>query len=90
MNMERTVSASNQFDRFTPFEPTDKLKLASGDIMLGEDKKVNGVALAFLKLIGITASAVGNHECDMKSQDFKEIADNILQILRNGLNVKKS
>ena len=77
MNMERTVSASNQFDRYTPTEPTDKLKLASGDIMLGEDKKVNGVALAFLKLLGISASAVGNHECDMKSEDFKEIADKI-------------
>ena len=70
MNMERVVTASNQFDRFTPSQPTDKLKLASGDIMLGEDININRVALAFLKMVGISASAVGNHECDMKSSDF--------------------
>lgn len=70
INMERTVSASNEFDRFEPSFPTDKLKLASGDIMLGEDKKVNQIAVNFLRLIGVTASAVGNHECDMKSNDF--------------------
>ena len=70
INMERAVTASNAFDRFTFQKPTDKLKLASGDIMLGEDIGVNRVAMQFLKFIGVTATAVGNHECDMKSEDF--------------------
>lgn len=77
INMERTITASNEFDSFVPSVPTDKLKLASGDIMLGEDKKVNQIAVNFLKFIGITASAVGNHECDMKSNDFMELLKNI-------------
>lgn len=77
INMERTVTASNEFDRFESSFPTDKLKLASGDIMLGEDKKVNRIAVNFLKFIGVTASAVGNHECDMKSNEFVELSNDI-------------
>lgn len=77
INMERTVTASNEFDRFESTMPTDKLKLASGDIMLGEDKKVNQIAVNFLRFIGVTASAVGNHECDMKSNDFIELMKDI-------------
>ena len=69
-NMERTITASNMFDRFEPQNPTDKLKLSSGDIMLGEDVGINSVAMKFLKFIGVTATAVGNHECDMPSKDF--------------------
>lgn len=70
INMERTVTASNIFDQQNQTSGTDKLKLASGDIMLGEDKKVNKIAVNFMNYIGITATAVGNHECDMKSEDF--------------------
>ena len=70
INMERTVTASNAFDCYTPQEKTDKLKLASGDITVGTDIKTNKVAMQFLKFIGVSASAVGNHECDMKSEDF--------------------
>ena len=70
MNMERAVTASNAFDAFIPSQKTDKLKLSSGDIMLGDSLPINRVAMKFLKFAGVTASAVGNHECDMKSQDF--------------------
>ncbi len=70
INMERTITASNEFDRYTPTEQIDKLKLSSGDIMLGQDVATNRVAISFMKIAGITASAVGNHECDMKSADF--------------------
>lgn len=70
INMERTVTASNIFDQQNSGRHTDKLKLASGDIMLGEDPKVNKIAVKFMNYIGITATAVGNHECDMKSQHF--------------------
>ncbi len=73
INMERTITASNEFDRFVPSEQTDKLKLASGDIMLGEDSMINKVAATFLKIIGVTASAVGNHECDINPAEIKNI-----------------
>lgn len=73
INMERTITASNEFDRFVPSQPTDKLKLASGDIMLGEDSLINKVAATFLKIIGVTASAVGNHECDTNPAEIKNL-----------------
>lgn len=77
MNMERTVTASNEFDQYTPSDRVDKLKLSSGDILLGENRKINEVAVNFLKFIGVTASAVGNHECDMKSNIFQDLMQNI-------------
>ena len=73
INMERTITASNEFDRFTPSNKVDKLKLSSGDIMLGEDTKINKIAVNFLKFIGVTASAVGNHECDLTPSEFKDL-----------------
>ncbi len=77
MNMERAVTASRMFDSFTPECPTDKLKFSSGDIMLGEAIPINRVAMKFLKYLGIMASAVGNHECDMKSKDFENEVKNM-------------
>lgn len=76
-NMERAVTASQIFDRFTPSKGIDKLKLSSGDIMLGEDVGINTVAKNFLKFIGVTATAVGNHECDLKSEDFKNLMSDV-------------
>lgn len=77
MNMERTITASNEFDQYTSSDRVDKLKLSSGDILLGENPKINEVAKNFLKFIGVTASAVGNHECDMKSDVFKDLMKDI-------------
>jgi len=88
-NMERTISASRIFDTFESAKPTDKLKLSSGDIMLGQDIGINRVAMKFLKFIGVTASAVGNHECDMPSNDFKKEVKNMPAKLL-ACNIKKS
>lgn len=67
INMERTITASNQFDFLNKKKhDTDILKLSSGDIMIGEDFKTNGLAILFQKVMGITASALGNHEFDMQ------------------------
>ena len=69
INMERTVTASRAYDSFVKQQKdngeVDVLKLSSGDIMLGEVEKVNDVAMTFQNIIGITASAMGNHEYDM-------------------------
>lgn len=69
IRMERLVNAVGQFDAFVP-KGTDKMKFASGDIMLGEDEKQIKVADKFLNLAGIMATVLGNHECDLPTEQF--------------------
>ena len=64
IRMERLFNAINQFDK-TQKNDTDKMKFASGDIMLGEDEKHVKVADTFLNMSGFSALALGNHECDL-------------------------
>ncbi len=73
LNLERTITASNAFDSFVPDLPADKLKLSSGDIMLGEDENSNTIAVTAQNIMGITASAMGNHEYDMTKDIVKLI-----------------
>lgn len=88
IRMERMYNAVCQFDRFQP-EGTDKMKFASGDIMLGEDEKHVKVADTFLNMSGFLATALGNHECDMPTGEFVNIIkDKTYKIL--GLNLKPS
>ena len=69
INMERTVTAANAFDARNKNAPNvDTLKLSSGDIMIGEDFKTNQLAVMFQKKLGITSSAIGNHEFDMQDK----------------------
>lgn len=63
INIERTVTASNAFDKFVP-SGTDVLKLSSGDIQLGEPVPANRVMVEAQNIMGIMASAMGNHEYD--------------------------
>lgn len=87
MKMEKIYNASKCFDQFIPSQKTDKLKLSSGDIMLGSNTKPNIIASKFLDLIGVTATAVGNHECDGDSKQLYELTkDKNYKML--GLNVK--
>lgn len=72
-NIEKLKNASDQFDSFTPSQPTDKLKFSSGDIGVGRDKAFSKVAVAFQNETGIMASATGNHEFDLKKQDLVDI-----------------
>lgn len=72
-NMERITSASNDFDAFVPSDKTDKLKLAAGDVLLGEDLKVNQAADKFLRVNKFMASALGNHELDSSPKDMVNI-----------------
>ncbi len=69
INMERTVTASNEFDaRNKNKKDVDTLKLSSGDIMIGEEYATNQIAVMFQRVLGISASAVGNHEYDMQEK----------------------
>ncbi len=72
IRMERLVNAVNQFDSFTP-SGSDKMKFASGDIMLGEDINHVKVDNKFLNIAGFMASALGNHECDLPTDKFVDI-----------------
>lgn len=63
INIERAITASNAFDSFE-HSGTDVLKLSSGDIQLGEPVPANRVMVEAQNIMGIMASAVGNHECD--------------------------
>ncbi|MCM1338304.1 MAG: 5'-nucleotidase C-terminal domain-containing protein [Muribaculaceae bacterium] len=86
INMERTITASNAFDAQNKNKKdVDTFKLSSGDIMIGEDFKTNQLAVMFQKVMGITASAVGNHEYDMQDKanmilpliNYKLLASNV-------------
>lgn len=61
-SMERISAMSNTFDNSRT--DADRLKLASGDIMIGADEKSNTCANDFLNSVGITSTALGNHEFD--------------------------
>jgi len=75
-NMERTKTASDEFDTFVPAEKTDKLKFAAGDIDVGKDVKLNKLAVAFQNAIGLMATAGGNHEFDLKKEDLADVLKN--------------
>ena len=66
INIERTITASRAYDKFISSKnDVDILKLSSGDIQLGEPLESNKVMVEAQNIIGIMASAVGNHEFDM-------------------------
>ncbi len=87
INLERTMTASNAFDNFKPSEPTDKLKLSSGDILLGEIENVNRVAIAGENALHIMASAMGNHEYDMPKSVGKVIPDMKFKMLACNIDI---
>lgn len=87
VNMEKLTKASKEFDEFVPSEKIDKLKFSSGDILIGDDKKVNKAANIFLNANDFMATAGGNHEFDTSKKDLVNILkNNNYKIL--GLNVK--
>jgi len=69
-NMERIGAMAKQFDAIK--SNGAKLKLASGDILLGSNPMTNKVANHFLNWIGVTANALGNHELDATPDAFAE------------------
>lgn len=87
MKMEKIYNASKVYDQFVPSKGVDKLKFSSGDTLLGENNKPNKIAAKFLDLIGITATAVGNHECDSDPTTLNNLTkDGKFKML--GLNIK--
>ena len=90
INMERTMTAANGFDSSHKNNKTevDTFKLSSGDIQLGDNYQTNQLAVMFQNMLGITASAAGNHEYDMQAN-----ADSVLKLIKykllaNNVNIK--
>lgn len=75
-NMERIKTVSDIFDKSPKDENTARLKLASGDIILGANFISNMVASKFLNWIGVSANAVGNHELDVVPSRLAELLKN--------------
>ena len=73
-NMERIYSVSKQFDNAT-LNGADKLKLASGDVILGANFVANRVANNFLNWVGVSANALGNHELDVVPDKLAKLMD---------------
>ncbi len=72
-NMERICSISKQFDAMK--SNGAKLKLSSGDILLGSSPIKNKVASHFLNWIGVTVNALGNHEMDATPEALASTMD---------------
>ncbi len=90
INMERTLTAGKVFDTLNKSEPQkDTFKLSSGDIMIGTDEKTNHIAAMFQNLLGITATAAGNHEYDMQEKVASVFPWIKYKILANNVNIKQ-
>lgn len=69
-NMERICEMAKLFNNTNNSDI--KMKLASGDILLGSSPIKNKVASNFLDWVGVEANALGNHELDATPQAFAE------------------
>lgn len=69
-NMERICEMAKTFNETNKSDI--KMKLASGDIILGSSPIKNKVANDFLNWVGVEANALGNHELDATPQAFAE------------------
>lgn len=88
INMEKTVAASRSFDfQNSDKKDVDTLKLSSGDIMVGEDVKINKASILFQNFIGINASAIGNHEHDMQGNVDKVLKYVKYNLLANNVKI---
>ena len=76
--MESLATAAQSFDSFVKKNPKiDSLKLAAGDVLIGEDPKINQAATAFLNFIGLNATTLGNHEFDIFASRLSDIVKNV-------------
>ena len=84
--MEKITTASQNFDTFVPSN-IDKLKMCSGDTMLGKNPAVNKAANKFLNVNNFMATALGNHECDQNpSSLFNILKEAKYKILGKNIN----
>lgn len=71
-NMSRIYNAKQSFDKQS-HEGQDVLILGSGDISAGANVKLLKISNAFLNVMGVMGTAIGNHEFDAEPKDIAEI-----------------
>ncbi len=71
-NMSRIYNAKQNFDKQS-HEGQDVLILGSGDISAGANVKLMKISNAFLNVMGVLGTAIGNHEFDANPQEIAEI-----------------
>ena len=74
-NVNSIYLASKKFDGLDN-ENVDRIKLSGGDNICGNDHKQNKIISNLLNILGITASAVGNHEFDGGAEAFANFRKN--------------
>lgn len=74
--MKKIATISNAFDNIKFSTPTDKLKLASGDIMIGTDEKLNSCVNLFLNSIGVSSNVLANHEFNASPASIDRVTKN--------------
>ena len=76
--MESIATAAQSFDTFVKKNPKiDALKLAAGDVLIGEDPQINKAATAFLNFIGLNATTLGNHEFDIFATKLSDVIKDV-------------
>lgn len=71
-NMSRIYNAKQSFDKKN-HEGEDVLALGSGDISAGANIKLLKISNAFLNVMGVLGTAIGNHEFDANPQEIADI-----------------
>ncbi len=71
-NMSRIYNAKQSFDRQN-HDGQDVLTLGSGDISAGANIKLLKISNAFLNVMGVLGTAIGNHEFDAEPAQIAEI-----------------
>lgn len=74
--MKKIATISNAYDNIKFPTETDRLKLSSGDIMIGTDEKLNSCVNMFLNSIGISSSVLGNHEFNASPASINRVSKN--------------
>lgn len=89
--MESLATAAQSFDAFVKQNSNvDGIKLAAGDVLIGEDVAINKASAAFLNLIGINAITPGNHEFDVFAEKLGKIFEDAkYKILGSNINFHK-
>lgn len=71
-NMSRIYNAKQSFDKQN-HDGQDVLALGSGDISAGANIKLLKISNAFLNVMGVLGTAIGNHEFDAEPEQIAEI-----------------
>lgn len=87
-NMSRIYNAKQSFDKQN-HDGQDVLVLGSGDISAGANIKLLKISNAFLNVMGVLGTAIGNHEFDAEPGQIAEINKNAnYKIMGANLDIK--